>query len=138
MEFKVITFNGYNGPRDQMGQCSVELVFSVRGEAGAIVWRLATGITPKGPTPNGYDFLYDVNLGRPSDMGLSFHAELTPETALDIEASLCEKCDYLEGRACVSTYLTGLAGKELFPAFACEGFDGVRKILEKKYGEYVS
>ncbi|QWY83497.1 hypothetical protein [Rhizobium phage RHph_X2_28B] len=139
-EFRVRTYNGYN--KEKYGQHPTELVFSVTGSEGAMVWRLSTGITPKtGPYTSGgskernLEALYNVNINGPTDMGLCAHSELNERTVHD-DSPISESCEFLEGRACVCDYQTGLAGKELFPAFACEGFDGVKKILEQKYREH--
>lgn len=69
-------------------------------------------------------------------MGLSAHSEMTPENCAGGEYPVTDNCDYLEGRACVCTYWTGMKDKELMMAFACEGFAGVEKILTTIYKEH--
>lgn len=138
-EFRTLTYPGWNKPG--IGQHSVELCFALIGEQGAIVWRLALGIAPIGvyPTRGGshnITALYNINTSEPCDMGLSAHSELNERTMHDDSLTGTDSCEFLQGRACVCDMYTGLAGAELMPAFACEGFDGVRKILERKYLEH--
>lgn len=133
MKFDVRTFNGYNEPG--RGQHSVELVMSVVGEKGAIVWRLALGLQPKGPYPtmdHSFTSCYGLNISAPCDMGLCAHAELTEETAH--AENISDGCDHLEGRACCSEYITSLTG--LLPIFAAEGFAGVERELTAHYITY--
>lgn len=68
-------------------------------------------------------------------MGVSAHSEMTLENCTG-EHIITDGCDYLEGRACVCTYWTGSRDKELFTAFACEGFAGVERILTTIYKEH--
>lgn len=136
-EFRILTYPGYNIAGQ--GQHSVELVMALIGSEGAMVWRLALGIAPEGRYPSSSDhsrLLYGVNFHTPTDMGLSAHTELTEKTMHEEDNTITSSCEFLEGRACVCDYSTGLAGKELLPAFACEGFAGVQKILETKYREH--
>lgn len=136
-EFRITTYNGWN--EQGKGQHSVELVMALIGSEGAMVWRLALGITPGGPYPtqdHNLSGLYKVNFGSVCDMGLTAHSELTERTALDDDGVMSEHCEHLDGRACVCDYQTGLQGAVLFPAFACEGFDGVKRILTEKYVEH--
>lgn len=136
-EFRVTTYPGWNEPLK--GQHSVELVMALYGTEGAMVWRLALGISPRGTYPSrdgNLSLLYGVNFGGITDMGLAAHSELTEKTALDDDATMSDVCEFLDGRACVCDYQTGLAGKDLFPAFACEGFKGVERILTERYVEH--
>lgn len=133
MKFDVRTFNGWN--TEGSGCHSVELVMSVVGEKGAIVWRLALGLVPRGFHSFGdSDFIqcYQINHSVPTDMGLCAHAELTEETAH--AENISETCEHLEGRACCSEYITGLTG--LLPVFVSEGFPGVERELRQRYEEY--
>lgn len=137
MKFSVSTFKGYNEPGN--GRHATELVMAVVGEHGAIVWRMTTGVTPYSPVTgynSGYELLYDVCLDRPGCVGLSAHSEMTMENTSEPDNVITENCEYLSGRACVCTMFTGMKGKELFKAFACEGFQGVEAILTREYKEH--
>lgn len=137
MKFDIRTYNGWNS---KDGRHSVELVMAVIGTEGAMVWRLALGITPLGhfnyTTEPNITSLYNVYTSSPHDMGLAAHSELNERTMHDSESFVTDSCEFLEGRACVCDYHTGLAGSRLLPAFACEGFDGVRKVLEEEYTKH--
>lgn len=132
MTFAVTAFPGWNGPN---GQHCTELVFSWTGPKGAVVWRMTTGISPAGQWGTA-DILTGTNLREPSGMGFSFHEELTQENASAENYELNDKCEFLDGRACVCRYSTGMLDKQFFTAFACDGFDGVEQILSTKYHEY--
>jgi len=138
MKFETRTYNGWN---DKDGRHPVELVMAVIGIEGAMVWRLALGIYPTGPrythtSEHNITSIYKVLVGPPTDMGLTAHSELNGRTKHDTESPTNDSCEFLEGRACVCDYYTGLAGSRLLPAFACEGFDGVRKVLETEYAKH--
>lgn len=140
LTFRTLTYPGYNLPGQ--GRHATELVMAVVGPAGAIAWRMTTGVIPK--TDTAYNSTVDHNLTDlykvlfypPNDMGVSAHSEMTVENCSDPDAIITNGCDFLDGRACVCTYQTGLKGSKLFPAFACEGFAGVEKILTTIYKEH--
>lgn len=141
LTFRTLTYPGYNLPGQ--GRHATELVMAVVGPAGAIAWRMTTGVTPKHPygeRPSTIDHnltqLYNALFDPPGDMGVSAHSEMTIDNCAGDEYPVTENCDFLDGRACVCTYQTGLKGSELFPAFACEGFAGVEKILTTIYKEH--
>lgn len=138
LTFNVSTFKGYNNATS--GRHPTELVMAVVGPAGAIVWRMATGVTPKGErntstSEHTLTKLYNALFDPPYDMGVSAHSEMTVDNC-DGEFPITDNCEYLSGRACVCTYSTGLRGSSLFPAFACEGFAGVERILTLIYEEH--
>lgn len=132
--FKVETFKGYNGPNT--GQHPTELVFILRGDAGAVVWRMGTGVAPTSEYyKRNYEPLYGVNIFTPTGYGLYAHSELTIENSSGEDYTLSESCSFLDGRACACTMQTGMRDKEFFQAFACEGFAGIQKLLETVYTE---
>lgn len=139
LKFETRTYPGYN--TKQNGRHPTELVMAVIGDRGAMVWRMATGVTPIGYHTSSFDrshsyTLYHFEGSEPSDMGLCAHSELNERTMRDTESSVTASCEWFEGRACVCDFYTGLAGEELFPAFAAEGFDGVKRVLTRYYREY--
>ena len=138
-DFRVTSTPGYN--TEKYGQHGTELNFTLRGEQGAIVAHINTGIAPLGHWPSSESFgptCESVNLSHASSMGIFAHSELNERTASDTESSMNEKCDWLEGRACVCDG-QWYAQTETMKAFACEGFDGVKRVLEglyeRHYGE---
>lgn len=140
LTFRVLTYPGYN--KSGSGRHATELVMAVVGPAGAITWRMTTGVTPKheyGERPSTVDSnatkLYGVLFDAPSDMGVSAHSEMTIDNCSE-DHPITEGCEFLSGRACVCDYYTGLKGSELFPAFACEGFTGVERILTEIYEDH--
>lgn len=135
-EFRTGTYPGYNKPGK--GQHGTEIYFALIGSEGAIVWRLNTGIAPIGPyrsQDEDANLLYGVNQSYPLSRGIAAHSELTSRTATAEDHMITDKCEFLSGRACVCDYQE-YSTKEPMMAFACEGFDGVRKVLEKKYREH--
>lgn len=135
-EFRIGTYPGYNEPGK--GQHSTEIYCALIGSEGAIVWRLSTGIAPIGPyrsQDEDANLLEGVNKSYPNSMGIAAHSELTSRTAAAEDHMITDKCEFLSGRACVCDYQEFIT-KEPTRAFACEGFDGVRKVLEKKYLEH--
>jgi hypothetical protein len=135
-EFRITSQKGWNTEKN--GQHSTEIHFALLGEHGAMVWQLSTGIAPEGKWPSSNrdgPLLHGVNLGSPMGMGLFAHAELNEKTATETEYSINDSCEYLDGRACVCNYAR-YVDKDLMQAFACEGFDGVRAVLEKEYKEH--
>ena len=135
-EFRILTYPGYNVAGN--GQHGTELVMAVVGSRGALVWRLNTGIRPVGPYPShNLDsvLLEGVNFSSPMSMGIAAHSELDTTTASEADYKIHDNCEFLGGRACVCDYQE-YSTKEPMIAFACEGFDGVRKVLERKYLEH--
>lgn len=135
-EFRTGTYPGYNKPDN--GQHGTEIYFALIGSEGAMVWRLNTGIAPIGQYRSQDEhapLLEGVNKSYPRSTGIAAHSELTSRTATAEDYMITDKCEFLSGRACVCDYQTFIS-KEPMMAFACEGFDGVRKVLEKKYLEH--
>ena len=132
LKFDIRTMSGYN--TKEHGQHPTEITMGVVGTSGAIVWRFSTGVTPSGPYGRP-ELLTGANLREPSAMGLSAHSEMTLANCAE-DNPITDGCEYLEGRACVCTYWTGMKDKELMMAFACEGFAGVEKILTTIYKEH--
>jgi hypothetical protein len=133
MKFAVTTYPGWN--EAGKGQHSTELVCSVTGTEGAMVWRLSTGMIPAGPYPSNDKYsnlLEKVNKTFPSSMGLAAHSELSMKNASTSNYSITDSCEFLEGRACVCDLSRNLTS-DFTQAFACEGFEGVRKLLETEY-----
>jgi hypothetical protein len=134
MTFTVTTFPGWNTPN---GQHSVELVMALKGAKGAMVWRLALGISPIGYWPSvdtSGPSLYRVNLSSPYDMGLTAHSELSLDNASEEDYKISETCEYLEGRACCCDYQQFITG--LMSILAAEGFAGIERELRKRYAEH--
>lgn len=133
MRFDIRTYKGYNVK--EHGQHSTELVLSVTGEEGAMVWRLSTGLGPTGPWPSpdtSGPLLYGVNLSPPMGMGVAAHSELTPHNASEESYKISDSCEFLNGRACVCDYSKGL-DEDLMKAFACDGFEGAERRLTELY-----
>lgn len=128
----VRTYPGWN---TKEGRHSVELVMAIIGESGAMVWRLAIGLTPIGhysPRDSNVAFLYNVDPSGFCDMGIAAHSELTIENSSDSDNHITDNCEFLSGRACCCDYSTAITDK-LAGVFACEGFVGVERELTKRY-----
>lgn len=132
-DFRVTSTPGYN--TEKFGQHGTKLNFILRGEQGAIVAHINTGIAPLGHWPSRENYgptCEDVNLSDARSMGIFAHSELNERTASDTESPMVEKCDWLEGRACVCDG-QWYSQTGVMKAFACEGFDGVKRVLEELY-----
>jgi len=135
-DFLVTSTPGYNTEKN--GRHGTELNFILRGDQGAIVAHINTGITPLGHWSSMESYgpaCEGVNLSNPSSMGIFAHSELNERTASDTESPMNEKCDWLEGRACVCDG-QWYAQTGVMKAFACEGFDGVKRVLEEFYEQH--
>jgi hypothetical protein len=132
-DFRVTSTPGYN--TEKHGQHGAELNFTLRGKQGAIVAHIHTGISPLGSWPSRESYgptCEGVNLSHANSMGIFAHSELNERTASDTESPMVEKCDWLEGRACVCDG-QWYSQTDTMKAFACEGFDGVKRVLEGLY-----
>lgn len=136
MRFEITSTPGYN--RKEFGQHPTELNFLLHGEEGTLVWRLSTGISPKGHYPSMDShgpLLEGVNLSSPMSFGLVTHSELTDKNADAVDYNINDKCEYRNGRACVCDY-SRASTPEITQAFACEGIPGVERELRKVYLEH--
>lgn len=135
-DFFITSTPGYNIKK--IGQHGTRLNFTLRGEQGAIVAHINTGVAPLGYWPSKEDYgpvREGVNLSHAITMGVFAHSELNERTASDTESPMVEKCDWLEGRACVCDG-QWYTQTDVMKAFACEGFDGVKRVLEALYEQH--
>jgi len=110
----------HNPEMKQYGQHPATLTIAVRGEHGAFVCDITTGW-------NCFD-----EARTDGSIYVASHEEISVKNGS--EDSISDNCSYLDGRACVCTYSTGL--KFRTQHISRLGFDGVAEELEKLYLEH--
>lgn len=127
-EHKIVFTPGYDrrDERPSYGQHPMHLAFVVVGEKGALVFDILTGWYPD-----------HTQRGTPRVWGCYAHYHLDHDPLAD-EMSICDNCEWLHNKPCVSEQVlssTSAESNKIFDTFITQGEAGIWPLLDALYME---